>query len=63
MENKISQVITNIMFNGRVHAQDIRALGEVGVPVFDIMLSSLDTSAFVKGIVDYRIKQNKDGKD
>lgn len=63
MENRISQVITNIMFNGKVYAQDVRALAEIGVPVFDIMLSSLDTSTFVKGIVDYHIKQNKDEKD
>ena len=54
-----SQVVTNIIMNGKVGHQDLNELARLGVPVLDNMLSSLNVGLFVKGIIEYELKLNK----
>ena len=56
MESRLSDVIANIRMNSKVSGQDVRALSEIGIPVFDLMVSSLDVGLFVRNIVDYQLK-------
>lgn len=50
MEKVVSSVIANVFVEGKVSKQDVLALNGAGVPIIDLMVSSLDAEAFVKAL-------------